>query len=273
MRADCLDGWMGRAGGRAATDCVDRDWFLYSLRIEMTTTTTIMSTTMTGRLVRAGSVWAGDRPRASRRSVVVRAGRRDAKSGGKGDGKNKKGGKNAGNAGKKGAKGLKPPMEGRTTVTIGSVSVEVPTTLPTSLDEVPRPALYAGGALTLLLLKKILFGRKRGGRGSLGDLEERGMLDENREVDEEKFYKGMMKSVRTMDMPELTEEQILAARERRRQSAAGDDNFKKSLDSVDIPANHPWATKEQVSAEDEAAAEQRVLEANRPRRRRVPPSA
>lgn len=99
------------------------------------------------------------------------------------------------------------------------------------------------------------------------------MLDENREVDEEKFYKGMMKSVRTMEMPELTEEQILAARERRRQSAAGDDNFKKSLDSVDIPANHPWATKEQVSAEDEAAAEQRVLEANRPRRRRVPPSA
>ena len=41
-------------------------------------------------------------------------------------------------------------------------------------------------------------------------VQERGTLDENRNVDEEKFYKGMMKQVRTVEMPELSDEQIQA---------------------------------------------------------------
>ena len=152
------------------------------------------------------------------------------------------------------------------------LAVDVPEGIPRALEQAPRPVVYAGGALALLILKKLLFGRRSGSKGSLGDLEERGMLDENREVDEEKFFKGMMKSVRTVEMPELTEEQILAARERRRASAAGNDNFEKSLSEAEIPANHPWATKEKLTPEEERAAEQRVLEANRPRKRRgVPP--
>lgn len=64
-------------------------------------------------------------------------------------------------------------------------------------------------------------------------LEERGTLDENRNVDEEKFYKGMMKKVRTVEMPELSDAQIQAARERRRQSHFADDgNAKESLENV-----------------------------------------
>jgi hypothetical protein len=181
-------------------------------------------------------------------------------------------GKNAKTSGKKSSKHLKPPTEGTRTLKIGSVAVDVPEGIPRALEQAPRPVVYAGGALALLILKKLLFGRRSGSKGSLGDLEERGMLDENREVDEEKFFKGMMKSVRTVEMPELTEEQILAARERRRASAAGNDNFEKSLSEAEIPANHPWATKEKLTPEEERAAEQRVLEANRPRKRRgVPP--
>ena len=127
---------------------------------------------------------------------------------------------------KNGAKKLKPPMDGGRTLKIGPTYVEVPEAIPRMLEQTPRPALYAGGAIVVLLLQKLLFGKRSGSRGSLGDLEERGMLDENREVDEEKFFKGMMKSVRTIEMPELTEEQILAARERRRQSAGGNETLR-----------------------------------------------
>ena len=90
--------------------------------------------------------------------------------------------------------------------------------------EVPKPKLPAkveamvsgnertiGIVLASLAIVKVRFGG-RNRRGSMGRLEERGMLDENREVDEEKFFKGMMKTVRTVDMPELTEQQIMAAR-------------------------------------------------------------
>lgn len=63
---------------------------------------------------------------------------------------------------------------------------------------------------------------------SVRDLEERGTLDENRYVDEEKFYKGMMKQVRTVEMPELSDAQIQAARERRRQSRFADEVRRES---------------------------------------------
>jgi hypothetical protein len=75
--------------------------------------------------------------------------------------------------------------------------------------EVPKPKLPAkveamvsgnertiGIVLASLAIVKVRFGG-RNRRGSMGRLEERGMLDENREVDEEKFFKGMMKTVRT----------------------------------------------------------------------------
>ena len=203
--------------------------------------------------------------RTTRMTVARRKGEEKTR-GKKGDKRDKRGSNK-----KNGAKKLKPPMDGGRTLKIGPTYVEVPEAIPRMLEQTPRPALYAGGAIVVLLLQKLLFGKRSGSRGSLGDLEERGMLDENREVDEEKFFKGMMKSVRTIEMPELTEEQILAARERRRQSAGGNENFEKSLAEAEIPANHPWATKEKLTPKQEREAEQRVLEANRPRRRRRAP--
>jgi len=148
--------------------------------------------------------------------------------------------------------------------------------------EVPKPKLPAkveamvsgnertiGIVLASLAIVKVRFGG-RNRRGSMGRLEERGMLDENREVDEEKFFKGMMKTVRTVDMPELTEQQIMAARERRRASRAGDANLAKELETVEIPANHPFASNEKLDAAQEAERKKKIIDANSPRRRTRP---
>ena len=148
--------------------------------------------------------------------------------------------------------------------------------------EVPKPKLPAkveamvsgnertiGIVLASLAIVKVRFGG-RNRRGSMGRLEERGMLDENREVDEEKFFKGMMKTVRTVDMPELTEQQIMAARERRRASRAGDANLAKELETVEIPANHPFASNEKLDATQEAERKKKIIDANSPRRRTRP---
>jgi hypothetical protein len=148
--------------------------------------------------------------------------------------------------------------------------------------EVPKPKLPAkveamvsgnertiGIVLASLAIVKVRFGG-RNRRGSMGRLEERGMLDENREVDEEKFFKGMMKTVRTVDMPELTEQQIMAARERRRASRAGDANLAKELETVEIPVNHPFASNEKLDATQEAERKKKIIDANSPRRRTRP---
>ena len=100
--------------------------------------------------------------------------------------------------------------------------------------------------------------------------EERGALDENRDVDEAKFYKGMMKSVRTVRMPELTDAQIKAARERRRQSRInedGDDDAASVLRATELPSNHPFATSEAVDGNLSAKQAAKIRELNKPRRR------
>ena len=156
-------------------------------------------------------------------------------------------------------------------IKIPIVGVEVPKPkLPTKMEAmVSGNERTIGIVLASLAIVKVRFGG-RNRRGSMGRLEERGMLDENREVDEEKFFKGMMKTVRTVDMPELTEQQIMAARERRRASRAGDANLAKELETVEIPANHPFASNEKLDATQEAERKKKIIDANSPRRRTRP---
>lgn len=123
-----------------------------------------------------------------------------------------------------------------------------------------------------------LFSKLRGARGSVGDLEARGMLDENRDVDEEKFYKRMMAGVNTIEMEELTDEQIAAARARRAQARSMTPaEIEQELRALEVPQNHPWAQKVKLTAAEEAARTKRIMEANAPRRRRrgegPPPSS
>lgn len=138
----------------------------------------------------------------------------------------------------------------------------------TSSVSVPVPVAAGGGlVLGLGILRAVLRSRNR---GSLGALEERGALDENRDVDETKFYKGMMKSVRTVRMPELTETQIKAARERRRQSRIsedGGDDAASVLRATELPSNHPFATSEAVDGDLSAKQAAKIREMNKPRAR------
>ena len=134
------------------------------------------------------------------------------------------------------------------------------------LSNLPVPLPVAGGGVLVVgvVLAKILGGRRG---GSVASLEERGALDENRYVDDDKFFSGMMKTVRTVEMPALTEAQIRAARERRRQSRDIDAS-PSTLENVELPANHPFATDAKVSEAERKKLAERVREMNKPRRRR-----
>ena len=137
----------------------------------------------------------------------------------------------------------------------------------TSSVSVPVPVAAGGGLVPSWASCAVLRSRNR---GSLGALEERGALDENRDVDETKFYKGMMKSVRTVRMPELTETQIKAARERRRQSRIsedGGDDAASVLRATELPSNHPFATSEAVDGDLSAKQAAKIREMNKPRAR------
>ena len=150
----------------------------------------------------------------------------------------------------------KKAEKGKTGTAIGGVS---------PLPNLPVPLPVAGGGVLVIgvVLAKILGGRRG---GSVASLEERGALDENRYVDDDKFFSGMMKTVRTVEMPELTSDQIKAARERRRQSRDVDAS-PSSLDNVELPANHPFATTAKVSESERKKLAERVREMNKPRTR------
>ena len=170
------------------------------------------------------------------------------------------GGKKGASDGKKAAAksvGKEKKSSGKTGTAIGE----------SPLSNLPVPLPVAGGGVLVVgvVLAKILGGRRG---GSVASLEERGALDENRDVDEEKFFKGMMKTVRTVEMPELTDAQIQAARERRRQSRAAEGGDpRRELKAAELPKNHPFATSEATDAATVEEQARKVREMNKPRTR------
>ncbi|KAJ9515944.1 hypothetical protein QJQ45_016878 [Haematococcus lacustris] len=84
-------------------------------------------------------------------------------------------------------------------------------------------------------------------RGSLRGLEDRGYLNEDRGR-KDVFMNDVMKNVNTVPMPSLSEEQISAARSRRQKERA---NHRISLDDIELPTNHPWATRAPGAQDDE----------------------
>jgi hypothetical protein len=79
-----------------------------------------------------------------------------------------------------------------------------------------------------------------------------------------------MRGVRVVTLPTLSDEQIAAARERRRRARVDEDGDPRAeLAASDLPKNHPFATSAKAeSAEEEAERVAKVRELNRPRRRR-----
>ena len=120
-------------------------------------------------------------------------------------------------------------------VSVGAVQVSVP----------PTVAGAGGALLAVALLREALRGGRR--KGSVGALEERGALDENRDVDEEKFFKGMMKTVRTVEIPEHRRADpsrgSVVDRAARRRVATS-----RELKAAELPKNHPFATSEATDA-------------------------
>eukprot|EP00878_Enallax_costatus_P009008 GHUV01009420.1.p2 GENE.GHUV01009420.1~~GHUV01009420.1.p2 ORF type:complete len:204 (+),score=46.40 GHUV01009420.1:606-1217(+) len=69
------------------------------------------------------------------------------------------------------------------------------------------------------------------------------------------FMSGVMKNVNTVQMEELSPDIIAAARARRSRERA---NHKLDLEDIELPENHPWATRKPMSQEQEAAIAQRL---------------
>jgi len=147
----------------------------------------------------------------------------------------------------------------------GSASVGVPS----GASPVPAPAAVGAGAVLLAALARAVVGGSRRGRGSLAALEERGALDGDRDAVGDDFD-ATMRGVRVVTVPTLSDEQIAAARERRRRARVDEDGDPRAeLAASDLPKNHPFATSAKAeSAEEEAERVAKVRELNRPRRRR-----
>lgn len=150
-------------------------------------------------------------------------------------------------------------------------SVAVPVT------PVPEPTKKAGPPLWAIPAVLVtLFGvwRLTARRGSVETLADRGVgLEKDRNVDADKFYKGMMKNVRTTEMPELTPDEIEAARARRRQEQVtrGEEGV-ESLAEMELPSNHPWAVSEKETEEEKAKREAQVNAQASRRRMRMEPT-
>jgi len=148
------------------------------------------------------------------------------------------------------------------------------------------PEQAAGAAVGCATLLLLLLSRRRGS-GSVDGLVSRGVgLAAERGLEGDKYYDKMMESVRTVKIEALSDEEIEAARERRRAANAAADaealarrgggaeagpawNAASELRSIAVPKNHPYATSKVTrSPEEEARKREEVLALNRRRSKR-----
>ncbi|CAL5222148.1 g4471 [Coccomyxa viridis] len=109
------------------------------------------------------------------------------------------------------------------------------------------------GLVAVLRILKAISNRDR---GSLDTLQGRGLISEERSMaNTDPFYDKVMKNVRTVQYEELSDDQIKAARMRRSRDR---DFTKVDLEKVELPANHPFAMKKQVSRDEEKLQKARL---------------
>ncbi|KAF8072862.1 hypothetical protein HT031_000522 [Scenedesmus sp. PABB004] len=83
------------------------------------------------------------------------------------------------------------------------------------------------------------------------------------------FEKDVMRNVNTVQMEELSPDIIAAARARRSRERA---NQRLDLEEVELPENHPWATRKPMSKEQDAAIQERLSVRPRAGQRGGPPA-
>mmetsp|Transcript_8717 Transcript_8717/g.23714 ORF Transcript_8717/g.23714 Transcript_8717/m.23714 type:complete len:211 (+) Transcript_8717:233-865(+) len=136
-------------------------------------------------------------------------------------------------------------------VGIDAYQVEDATLLDTALAQpvyVKVPAAFLG----VLVVTRVLGTLMRRQRRSA--LEERGYKRDS--AADEDHYSRMMKGMKTVKYEELSDEALQAARKRRQREVAGDS---LDFDNLDLPANHPFAVKQEVSKEEEEMQRQRLM--------------
>ncbi|KAK9802693.1 hypothetical protein WJX73_007339 [Symbiochloris irregularis] len=115
---------------------------------------------------------------------------------------------------------------------------------------VKLPLAVLAAAALLQIYKRF----KSGNSGSMTTLESRGLIDEDRHG-KDIFYTDIMKNVNTVQMEELSKDQIAAARERRLKER---ESWTVDIDDIVLPDNHPFAVKKPVTKEDEELVEARL---------------
>jgi hypothetical protein len=118
-------------------------------------------------------------------------------------------------------------------------------TSPTPTSTTPWYITFPGGFLAILALLRIIGAWSRSRNRSL---EERGYKP-NGGASEDSYSKAM-KGMKKVQMEELSDEQVQAARRRRRQEIDRDGGT-VDLDTIELPDNHPFAVKEKISDEEE----------------------
>ena len=66
----------------------------------------------------------------------------------------------------------------------------------------------------------------------------------------------MMRGMNTVKYDDLSQEQMAAARKRRQREVANDSI---DIDTLELPANHPFAVHQEVTPEEEELQRQRLL--------------
>jgi len=110
------------------------------------------------------------------------------------------------------------------------------------------PALLVGLIATTRVIGAVMRRQRRSA------LEERGYKRDT--AADEDHYNRMMRGMKTVKYDELSAEAVAQARARRQREAAGDD---LDIDNLELPSNHPFATRESVSAEEEAMQRERMM--------------
>ena len=110
------------------------------------------------------------------------------------------------------------------------------------------PALLVGLIATTRVFGAVMRRQRRSA------LEERGYKRDT--AADEDHYNRMMRGMKTVKYDELSDEAVAQARARRQREVAGDD---LDIDNLELPSNHPFATKESVSAEEEAMQRERMM--------------
>jgi len=129
---------------------------------------------------------------------------------------------------------------------------------PAPLSQLPVWSYPFVAIATIMIVSRLFKRMKRlifGGPGSLGSVRERGFSYEDSAGYNEQYFRDVMKRINTKPVERISEEQILAARERRRQELQEE---RVDLDEIEIPKEHPWAVKESTTPEEQEEIRKRL---------------